>query len=74
MTEYGGGKERKMNGEAPMANQVRDGKMVERAEVKVFAKRQLYKKLFKHSTSPKSLAPVIDAFWKSCIHNSYIEF
>jgi hypothetical protein len=25
MTENGGGKERKINGEVPMANQVRDG-------------------------------------------------
>jgi hypothetical protein len=46
---------------------------VERAEVKVFAKRQRFKKLFKHATSPKSLAPVIHAFRKSCIHTSYME-
>jgi hypothetical protein len=45
--------------------------MAERAEVKVFAKRKRYKKLFKHAISPKSLAPVIDAFRKSCIHTSY---
>jgi hypothetical protein len=45
---------------------------VERAEVKEFAKRERYKKLFKHATSPKSLAPVMHAFRKSCIHTSYI--
>jgi hypothetical protein len=44
---------------------------VERAEVKVFAKKERYKKLFKHATSPKSLAPVIHAFRKSCIHTPY---
>jgi hypothetical protein len=44
----------------------------ERDEAKVFAKRQRYKKLSMHATSPKSLAPVIHAFRKSCIHTSYI--
>ncbi len=44
----------------------------ERAEAKVFAKGQRYKKLFMHATSPKSLAPLIHAFRKSCIHTSYI--
>jgi hypothetical protein len=44
---------------------------VERAEVKEFEKRERYKKLFKHATSPKSLAPVNYAFRKSCIHTQY---
>jgi hypothetical protein len=65
MTENGGGKERKINSES-------GERWAERAEVKVFAKRQRHKKLFKHATSPKSLAPVIDAFRKSCIYTSYL--
>jgi hypothetical protein len=35
---------------------------MERAEAKVFAKREHYKKLFNRATSPKSLAQVIHAF------------
>jgi hypothetical protein len=41
---------------------------VERAEAKVFANREPYKKLFNHATSPKSLAQVIHAFWKLSGH------
>jgi hypothetical protein len=45
---------------------------VERAEAKVFEKRERYKKRFNHKTSPKSLAKVIHAFRKSCIHTPYM--
>jgi hypothetical protein len=38
---------------------------VERPEAKVFAKRERYKKRFYHASSPKSVAQVIHAFWKS---------
>jgi hypothetical protein len=70
MTENGGGvrrerKRRSSHGES-------GERWVERAEVKEFAKRERYKKLFKHATSPKSLAPVIHAFRKSCIHTPYL--
>ncbi len=64
-----GGKERKKTAEGHGESGER---WVERAEVKEFAKRERYKKLFKHATSPKSLAPVIHAFRKSCIHTPYV--
>jgi hypothetical protein len=71
MTENGGGKERKKDKRRSAYG--KSGEIwAERAKVKVFAKRQCYKTLFKHATSPKSLAPAIHAFRKSCIHTSYI--
>jgi hypothetical protein len=45
---------------------------VERAEAKVFAKRERYKKLFHHATSPKSLAQVMHAFRKLSGHTPYV--
>jgi hypothetical protein len=44
---------------------------VERAEAKVFAKREHYKKHFDHATSPKSLEPIIHVFRKSFIHTPH---
>jgi dihydroxyacetone kinase len=41
---------------------------VGKAEAKVFAKREHYKKLLNHATSPKSLAQVIHAFRKLSGH------
>jgi hypothetical protein len=41
---------------------------VERAEAEVFAKRERFKKLVIHATSPKSLAQVIHAFRKLSGH------
>ncbi len=62
----GGGKERKINGGAATAHQVRDG----RKELK---QKYLQKdSAIVHATSPKSLAPLIHAFRKSCIHTSCI--
>jgi hypothetical protein len=37
---------------------------VERAEAKVFARRERYKKHFNYATSPKSVAQVTEAFQK----------
>jgi hypothetical protein len=47
---------------------------VERAEAKVFANRERYKKAFYHAPSLKSVAPDINAFRKSCIHTPYIDY
>jgi hypothetical protein len=59
-----------MNGIAATANQVRDG--WKKLKQKYLQKEKRYKKLFMHATSPKSLAPVIHTFRKSCIHTSYM--
>jgi hypothetical protein len=66
MTENGEGKGRKINGRAATANLVRDG--WRELKQKYLQKESAIKKMFNHATSPKSLAPVIHAFWKSCIH------
>jgi hypothetical protein len=47
-------------------------KWVERAEAKVFAKRERYKKLINHATSPKSLEQVIHTFRKLLGHTPYV--
>jgi hypothetical protein len=44
---------------------------MEKAEAKVFAKRERYKKRFNHKTSPKSLRQVIHVFRKSSGRTSY---
>jgi hypothetical protein len=47
---------------------------VERVEAKVFANSERYKKVFSNGTSPKSVAPDINAFQKSCIHTPYLSY
>jgi hypothetical protein len=46
---------------------------VEKAEEKLFAKRERYKKRFNHATSLKSIAQVIHAFRKLSGHTPYLD-
>jgi hypothetical protein len=46
---------------------------VEKAEAKVFEKRERYKKRFYHASSLKSVAQVIHSFWKLSGQTPYFE-
>jgi hypothetical protein len=68
MTENRWGKERKINGGPATANHVRDGlKELKQKCLQIASAR----KTFNHATSPKSIAPDIHAFRKTCIHTPY---